>query len=334
MAGRLAPPAPDPDGTADTGAGSMADRAIPLPLSGAAARSRASSGPAASGAGGRRELAPLVPAAPRAALSAAACVRCSPSRRMTPCCGAACRRRACLAAAARIPLTGDAAAVAHAGRAAIDACRRRLWRRGAPRRRSSSRCRRARCCARRELPAAVEENLRQALAYDLDRHTPFKPDELHFDAVVVARDAAKKEIRVDLGGGAATVVDQPRRRAESWGATVVAVAPDAARRPGAARGSRSTCFPRTSGPRRRVATLAVLGAGRAGRGRRRWSRSCFRSGRSATTRSRCADHRTGARAGRRRERAAPAARAAVRRLQLRAGEEIRVSQRGAARSTT
>ena len=32
------------------------------------------------------------------------------------------------------------------------------------------------------LPAAVEENLRQALTYDLDRHTPFKPEELYFDA--------------------------------------------------------------------------------------------------------------------------------------------------------
>ena len=40
-------------------------------------------------------------------------------------------------------------------------------------------------CLRKRLtlPAAVEENLAQALAYDLDRHTPFKPDELYFDAV-------------------------------------------------------------------------------------------------------------------------------------------------------
>ena len=53
------------------------------------------------------------------------------------------------------------------------------------------------------LPAAVEQDLKQALAYDLDRHTPFKPDELHFDAAVVGRDRAKGRDTRRLGGGAA-----------------------------------------------------------------------------------------------------------------------------------
>jgi general secretion pathway protein L len=77
------------------------------------------------------------------------------------------------------------------------------------------------------LPAAVEENLHQTLAYDLDRHTPFKTDEVYFDAVVVGRDTAKKEIRVHLAAALKSFVDQARRRVEAWGARVVAVTPDA-----------------------------------------------------------------------------------------------------------
>src|ERR1700686_1166319 len=46
------------------------------------------------------------------------------------------------------------------------------------------------------LPAAVEENLAQALSYDLDRHTPFRPEQLYFDAAFVDRFAARKTITV------------------------------------------------------------------------------------------------------------------------------------------
>jgi len=76
------------------------------------------------------------------------------------------------------------------------------------------------------LPAAVEDNLAQVLAYDLDRHTPFKPEEVYFDARIVGRDTAKKELRVDWTAARKSVVDQARRRAESWGAAVIAVTPD------------------------------------------------------------------------------------------------------------
>ena len=76
------------------------------------------------------------------------------------------------------------------------------------------------------LPAAVEDNLAQVLAYDLDRHTPFKPDEMCFDARIVGRDIARKELRVDWAAALKSVVEQARRRAESWGAAVVAVTPD------------------------------------------------------------------------------------------------------------
>jgi general secretion pathway protein L len=78
---------------------------------------------------------------------------------------------------------------------------------------------------RMALPAAVEENLEQALSYDLDRHTPFRPEQLYFDAVVVDRDPARKMITVDWVAALKTVVDGAKRQAEAWGASVQAVVP-------------------------------------------------------------------------------------------------------------
>jgi general secretion pathway protein L len=75
------------------------------------------------------------------------------------------------------------------------------------------------------LPAAVEENLLRTLAYDLDRHTPFRPDQVYFDATVINRDLARKTIRVDWVAALKTIVDSARRQAEDWGASVVAVLP-------------------------------------------------------------------------------------------------------------
>src|SRR5262249_47438557 len=75
------------------------------------------------------------------------------------------------------------------------------------------------------LPAVVEENLVQTLAYDLDRHTPFRPEQVYFDAVVVGRDTAKKMLRVDWAAALKTVVDDARKQVENWGAVPVAVVP-------------------------------------------------------------------------------------------------------------
>ena len=107
------------------------------------------------------------------------------------------------------------------------------------------------------LPAAVEENLLQALTYDLDRHTPFRPEQLYFDAIVVSRDLARNEIRVDWAAALKSVVDQARRHAESWGATVVGVTPQAPAR------RRPLVETESASPRRTfgcgaVAALAIL----------------------------------------------------------------------------
>ncbi|MGA9422316.1 MAG: PilN domain-containing protein [Rhodanobacteraceae bacterium] len=48
------------------------------------------------------------------------------------------------------------------------------------------------------LPAAAEENLRQVLAFEMDRQTPFKADQVYFDARVVGRDATGRNLQVEL----------------------------------------------------------------------------------------------------------------------------------------
>jgi general secretion pathway protein L len=130
-----------------------------------------------------------------------------------------------LAIAERIALTGDAAAVVAAGRAAV--ARLAAQASGgiaAPRVIVALS---ARQILRKELvlPAAVEENLAQALAYDLDRHTPFRPEQLYFDAAVIGRDAARKTLRVDWVAALKTVVDGAVKQIEEWGAVPVAVIP-------------------------------------------------------------------------------------------------------------
>ena len=128
--------------------------------------------------------------------------------------------------AARIPLAADQAA-ATAGRAAIGALPPAASGGGAGQPRIVVALPASQVLRKTiTLPAAVEDSLEQVLAYDLDRHTPFKPDEVYFDAAVVGRDALKREIRVDWAAALRTVVDQMRRRAESWGAAVVAVTPE------------------------------------------------------------------------------------------------------------
>jgi general secretion pathway protein L len=75
------------------------------------------------------------------------------------------------------------------------------------------------------LPAAVEENLLQTLSYDLDRHTPFRPEQVYFDAAVIDRRPGSKTISVDWVAALKTAVDGARRQVEDWGGVVVAVVP-------------------------------------------------------------------------------------------------------------
>ena len=177
-----------------------------------------------------RELTPLVPAAPRAAvrrkllrpvLAFGQDVAVLWEPRTS-------NGTLAFAASARIPLDGDPAAVQQAGRNAIDALPKVPWGAGPPAAKLVVALPPGQVL-RKEivLPAAVEQDLKQTLAYDLDRHTPFKPDELWFDAAIVGRDAQRGEIRVDWAAALKSAVAEARKRAESWGAAVVAVTPDA-----------------------------------------------------------------------------------------------------------
>lgn len=83
------------------------------------------------------------------------------------------------------------------------------------------------------LPDALEENLKQALTYDLDRHTPFRAEDLYFDVHITGHHREKNEISVeftalprkpvdkamqtvrDLGGNVAALLADPPQDAES-----------------------------------------------------------------------------------------------------------------------
>jgi general secretion pathway protein L len=59
------------------------------------------------------------------------------------------------------------------------------------------------------LPAAAEDNLRQVLAFEMDRQTPFKADQVYFDYIVAARSAAQRNLQIEL-----TVVPRAQLDAE------------------------------------------------------------------------------------------------------------------------
>jgi general secretion pathway protein L len=75
------------------------------------------------------------------------------------------------------------------------------------------------------LPAAVADNLRATVGYDLDRLTPFKPEDVYFDATILARDNARGTLTVDVVAARRRVVDQAVAVVTSFGADVVAVVP-------------------------------------------------------------------------------------------------------------
>lgn len=135
--------------------------------------------------------------------------------------------RLAYAPGARIPLHGDANEIAQAGRAAIETLRKRA--RGRAPEVVLALTPHQVLRKRLTYPALVENNLSHVLGYDLDRHTPFKSDELYYDAAIVGRDAARNEIKIELVAALRSVVDQLRRQVETWGAEVVAIAPEVPR---------------------------------------------------------------------------------------------------------
>jgi general secretion pathway protein L len=188
-----------------------------------------------------RELAPLVPAAPWAAVKRKLL---RPVLAIGPDTAVLWEPRAsngslAYTASARIPLQGDPAMVQQAGRAAIEGLQKAPGAAGGAPKVVVTLPPGQILRKRIVLPATVEPDLKQTLAYDLDRHTPFKPEELWFDAAVVGRDLPRGEIRVDWAAALRTSVAEAKKRAESFGAAVVAVTPDAPGDEGPATTSRS-----------------------------------------------------------------------------------------------
>lgn len=73
------------------------------------------------------------------------------------------------------------------------------------------------------MPAATEENLRQVVAFEMDRLTPFRADDVYFDCRVVGRDATAGTIQVLLALARREGVDAKMRRLEALGTTVAGV---------------------------------------------------------------------------------------------------------------
>jgi general secretion pathway protein L len=48
------------------------------------------------------------------------------------------------------------------------------------------------------MPLATEANLRQALSFEMDRHTPFRADDVYFDYLIGQRDKDKAQLRLTL----------------------------------------------------------------------------------------------------------------------------------------
>ena len=49
-----------------------------------------------------------------------------------------------------------------------------------------------------QLPLAAESNLRQALGFEMDRHTPFNADAVYFDYHVLARDRERAQLELEM----------------------------------------------------------------------------------------------------------------------------------------
>ena len=77
------------------------------------------------------------------------------------------------------------------------------------------------------IPQAAEENLRNAIQYELDRHTPFKPEDVGFDCAIIGRNEATREILVRLVIAQKTTIANAVSAVAATGLTVAAVQPAA-----------------------------------------------------------------------------------------------------------
>jgi general secretion pathway protein L len=73
-------------------------------------------------------------------------------------------------------------------------------------------------------PAATEENLAQVLAFEMDRLTPFKAEDVYFDYRVISRDPANGQVLVQIAVARRDLVDERLARLRGLGVSVQGVA--------------------------------------------------------------------------------------------------------------
>lgn len=114
-----------------------------------------------------------------------------------------------------------------------------------------------------ELPAAAEENLREVIAFDLERQTPFSADQVYHDARVVRRMPERHRIGVELTVIPRAQVDPALDSLQSWGVVVNGI--EVAEPAGPAKliplASQSTGAPAGRGMRIVTAALAIVAVG-------------------------------------------------------------------------
>jgi len=73
------------------------------------------------------------------------------------------------------------------------------------------------------LPLAAEDNLAQVIAFEMDRQTPFKPEQVRFDHRVTKRDLVARQLGLDLLIAPKTVVDAATAPVNSAGLALDAI---------------------------------------------------------------------------------------------------------------
>lgn len=68
-----------------------------------------------------------------------------------------------------------------------------------------------------ELPLSAERELRAAMTFEIDRQTPFRPDQVYYRYRILRRDLDRKRLRVELVVVPRQTVDEALRAAESHG---------------------------------------------------------------------------------------------------------------------
>lgn len=74
-----------------------------------------------------------------------------------------------------------------------------------------------------ELPAAAAENLRQVIGFEMDRHTPFKADQVYFDFRILRHDAQSGRLIVKLAVAPRIAVNAALDALARWGVPAQAV---------------------------------------------------------------------------------------------------------------